>query len=370
MTSAARHIAALLRAAIAWWLGELAGLVPRRLRQRLAADTDWLVLLPGEGEIELRLEAAQTSRQLGRLSLRADEEPHGALASILRRAGIERAVRDGRLGVCLRIPAELASRTTIELPLIAESNLDEVLLYELDRHTPFKPEQARFAHRIVKRDGAAKRLQVELAVAPRRVVDDAVALASRLRLDLDRVDVGAAEDARSASENLLPDDAAASRRQGAGIVGYALAAVAAMLAPVAIYLPIVSAQRSAEGLARDFAAVKKSAEAAAALEKEIDALRRDERFIIDRKRNAPSVTKLLAETTHLLKDDTWLTEWQLRGTELQIEGVTASASALVELLEQSHRFHGTTFRSPVIQDGTSGRERFNIAAQIAGEGGS
>lgn len=370
MANLAGRIAAVLRAVLAWWLGELARLVPQRLRRRLAAASDWLVLLPGEDEVALCLEAARTVKRLGRLPLQADEAPQRELASILRRTGVERAVRDGRLGVCLRIPAALASRTTIDLPLLAESNLDEVLLYELDRHTPFKPDQARFAYRVIKRDGAAKKLQIELVVAPRRVVDDAIALALRLGLDLDRVDVGEAESDRAASENLLPNDAAASRRQGAGVLSYALAATAAVLALVVVYLPVVSAQRTADGLAREFAAVKKSATAAATLEKKIEALRRDERFMIDRKRSAPSVTRLLAETTHLLKDDTWLREWQLRGTELQIEGATASASALVELLEQSHRFRGTTFRSPVTQDGTSGRERFNIAAQIVGKDGS
>jgi len=98
-------------------------------------------------------------------------------------------------------------------------------------------------------------------------------------------------------------------------------------------------------------------------EKEIDELGKDERFLIDRKRDTPSASRLLFETTHILPDDTWLSDWQLSGSEIQLQGFTRSASTVVGLLEQSRAFQGTTYRSPVTQDRVAGHERFHIAAQ-------
>lgn len=372
MASAAARVVAPVRAAFGWWVGELAGLVPRRLRQGLATTSDRLVLAVHGDSLDVFVETTRSIKPLERIDLGADSDPQRQLASLLRQHGLQRALREGKLEVCLRVEATWASRTNVTLPLLAESNLDEVLSYELDRHTPFKPDQARFAHRVVKRDGAAKRLEIELTVVPRRVVEDAVALAARLDIDLDRVDVAADEEESDggSSGNLLPAAAAVGARRGAHRLSYALGAAAAVLAIVAVYLPIVNAQRGAEAAAHDFAGVKQSAERAGALEAQIEALRKDERFILDRRRNTPSLSKLLDDTTTILPDDTWLAEWQLHGGEIQFVGVTASASALVGLLEQSHRFRDTTFRSPVTRDTTSGRDRFHIAVQIVEKGGS
>ena len=76
---------------------------------------------------------------------------------------------------------------------------------------------------------------------------------------------------------------------------------------------------------------------------------------------------MLLEATRILPDDTWLSEWQLAGSEMQLTGYAGSASALVNLLEQSKIFRNTTFQSPVVQDSKSGRERFHVATQVASE---
>ncbi|HKW55162.1 MAG TPA: PilN domain-containing protein [Stellaceae bacterium] len=367
MSARLAAIAALLQRLFQWWIGELATFVPERLRHRLATVTDTLVVLLGEGEAVLCLETRQEVKSLGRIDLRGEGEAHRVTA-LLRQHGLARELAGGKAPICLRLGAERALHTIVDLPLAAEANLDEVVSFELDRHTPFRADQAAFSHRVLERDPAAQRIRIELMVVPRPIIDQALAVAQRLQLDADRIDIADDGGTLAGSGNLLPSRSPVARQRGhERTLVYALAAAAAALAVVAVYLPVHSMQRTADSLREQFEAAKKSAVAAAALQKEIDALRKDELFLVDRKRDRPTVSKLLLEATGILPDDTWLSEWQLAGSEMQLTGYAGSASALINLLEQSKIFHNTTFQSPVVQDSKSGRERFHVATQIAGE---
>ena len=361
-------ISALLQRLFRWWIGELATFVPERLRRRLTPVTDKLVVLLGDGEATLCLETRQEVKTLGRVELRGDGEAPHRVAALLRQQGLARELGGGKAPVGLRLGAERALHTIVDLPLAAEANIEEVVSFELDRHTPFRADQAAFSHRIIERDPAAQRLRIELIVVPRLIIDQALATAARLQLDADRIDIADDGGTLAGSGNLLPSRSPVTRQRGhERTLVYTLAAAAAALAVIAVYLPIHNMQRTADSLQAQFEAAKKSAIAAAALQKEIDALRKDELFLVDRKRDRPTVSKLLLEATGLLPDDTWLSEWQLAGSEMQLTGYAGSASVLINLLEQSKMFHNTTFQSPVVQDSKSGRERFHVATQIAGE---
>jgi general secretion pathway protein L len=344
--------------------------VPARLRQRLTSTKHSLVLVLGDGDASpvLCLQTGQELQALERLELQGEADPRRKLVAALRDRGLLAAFNGGRLGLCVRIPPNRASRTIIELPIAAETNLDEVVFYELDRHTPFRPEHARFSHRILKRDVAAKRLDVELTVVPRPIVDDALAVAARLDLKPDRIDVATDGNYLTASGNLLPAEGLTPTSRRVHLFSYALGGLAGLLAIVAIYIPIHAADRAAETAREELTAAKKGTAAAATLEKQIEDLRKEESFLVNRRRDAATVSKLLLETTRIMPDGTWLSEWQLAGNQVQLSGLTESASALVKLLEQSHTFQNTTFLSPVVQDPTTERERFHIAAQIVQAG--
>jgi general secretion pathway protein L len=344
---------------LAWWVGELAGLVPARLRQRFVPAKDTLVLLFDDGAVWVGVENGRTLHELGQVELDGGMPPQQSLDALLRR----QALGTFR-SATLRLRGSRALRTIIDLPLAAEQNLAEVVAFELDRHTPFRADEARFAHRIVERDAANRRLRVELTVVPRPVIDDLLAAATRLGVPPHRIEVADDTTFRAASGNLLPADAATPDWRRRDKLSYGLAAAAAVLAIAAVYLPVQATQRTDDAIDEQLVAAKKSAAAIAALQKEIEALRKDEGFLADRKRERPTVSALMLELTQILPDDTYLLDWELDGNEIQLQGLAASASTLVRQLEQSHEFRDTTFQSPVVQDARTGRERFHISAQI------
>ncbi|MGH7001950.1 MAG: PilN domain-containing protein, partial [Stellaceae bacterium] len=268
-------------------------------------------------------------------------------------------------GVTIRLPAEAALRTSMVLPLAAQSNLAQVVSFELDRRTPFKSDEIYFTHRLVKRDNAAQRLVVELTVVPCPVVDDAVGLASRLGLDLGVLEVASPEPRARPSGNLLPTrpQPLAARLPGFAIAG--LSGLAAILACAVLTIPIYRAHRAAEALSAELAQVKRQADESLRLQKEIDAEIQESGFLGARKRQAVSASETIDMLTRLLPDDTYLTEMDLSNATMQISGIAASASGVLGLLDQSQRFTDAAFRSPVIQDQRTSREQFNISAKIA-----
>lgn len=369
MTAAATRAFGMVRAFLNWWSTELLGMLPAKL-SGLFSETERVVLQTARSSAFLALEASRGTTPLGTVALADIAKAQMAIRDLLKRRGLTRRLSNGELGMCLRLSPECALRTTIDLPAAAAENLAEVVTFELDRHTPFLASQAYVGCRLLNLDQPAGTLTAAITVVPRQVVEDALASAAKLGLQADEVDVAAAPSASSQSSTaLFLDDLLPRKATRSAAVSWALAITVAILAAVAISIPLLAAQREATELTARFAFVKEQAAARAGAQRTLDALRVDQNFLIVKKRASPTVSQLLLEVTRILPDDTSLTELHLTGSDVQIAGMAASASSLIALLEQSRIFHDTNFRSPVTQDARSGRERFLIATRVEAASG-
>jgi general secretion pathway protein L len=365
--SSTRQVRALFTSFLRWWGTELLALVPERVR-RLSSPRGYIVLMPDEaGRFSLFREMPSEFAAIGQFGGPEDGDPRAALHTILRRAEIGARSDRGAFDRCLRLPSRSALRRTIELPLAAETNLTDVVGFELDRYTPFRAEQVHFCYRVLNRNIGAQRLAVEVTVVPKATVDEALKTAAEVGWLTDRVDVAAPSSAADHSDNLI------ARRMPVAYVGgarvtQALAAAALVLALITGAIPLVAAQYKATAMSAEFAVLQKQIQRAAALREELTSLRNTESYPLNRKNKTQPVSMLLLKATRILPDDTWLIEFRLSGTEVDLEGITASASALIGTLEGSGTFRDTNFRSPVIPDRINGGERFNIAAHVVSEG--
>jgi general secretion pathway protein L len=369
MALLARRVAALIADFVDWWLGELRALVPGALRRRLTGSRQRVVLALDAEAATLHVETNGERAALGRLSLADELLASRALAALLEENGLAPRLRDGSAEASLRLPAERSLNTVMRLPLAAKSNLAEVVEFELDRYTPFRPDQVLFAARIGGEDAQAGLLDVEVVMVPRLVADQALGAAQRLGFSPTRIDVSGADGGEPITGNLLHAARDRSWWRADRKVVTALAVAATVLAIVAVDLPIVLAQRAEQSLSERFAAVKQQALEAATLQKKIDTLRHAKLFLVERRRTTPTISQLLFETTHVLPDDTSLISWQVTGDEVQLQGITKSAAELVGVIEHSKIFERSSFKSPVTQE-PHGGERFNIAAHVAAGGGS
>jgi general secretion pathway protein L len=356
----------LLRGGIAaffgWWLGELASLMPRRLRPTAGRRRRGLVLALGADEIVVAEGAADGLRTLGSVDAAAPDRDERL------RALLRQAKRRGRRPATVRLAPALGLRKTLELPLAARDDLDQLLRFEMDRLTPFRAEEVHFAQQVLATDAAGRRLTVELQAAPRRVVEEALATARELGLRPARVEL-AADDAGGAEPlNLLGDQPGGGARESR--VNRALVLLALLLLVIAVAIPLRRQQARLAELENQVAAARAEAEDSLALREQLDQLTRSASFLVGEKTSRPMVTEVVAELTRLVPDQAHIVQLELRDGSVQLHGYAATASDLIGLLDQSALFKTPQFRSPVTQDPRTGLERFHLSVELLGAGES
>ena len=146
--------------------------MPQRLRRSDPTAADATVITPIAAEAgdsrRSRSACAETARKrsLGQFALGAS-----GLAEFPRSPGKPAVLRLGE--------ADVLGKTLI-LPLAAERELDQALAFEMDRETPFKPEELYWNHRIEAADRQTGRIVGAPAVDPKGEARPA-ACVSRLR---------------------------------------------------------------------------------------------------------------------------------------------------------------------------------------------
>ena len=94
-------------------------------------------------------------------------------------------------------------------------------------------------------------------------------------------------------------------------------------------------------------------------------------FALERKYAFPGTVQVLDDITHMLPDDTWITQFELHSVrgqggqrELTLRGESANAGRLVSLLEDSKLFTQAAPRSPTTKIQPGPGEIFDVGAQL------
>ena len=346
-----------LRGFFAWWFGELAGLVPARLSPARRRDRHRLVLALDERGIGVFEIVGDREQELGGVD-RAGSGQAAQIAALLGRA------RRRTSRITLRLAPGMGLRKTLDLPLAAHDDLDQLLRFEMDRLTPFRAEDVVFAQRVLDRDPEQQRITVELQVAPRVVVEQALAVAAACKVRPTRVELAMAEAPALPALNLLP---AESEAAPAGRLNRWLVLVALTLMVAALAIPLQQQRVTAADLERQVAAAKAAAQKSVQLRERLDQLDGNVRFLNDQKRRIPMLTRILAELTRVIPDQAYVEQLDVRDGELTLRGLATTPSDLIALLDQSALFRKPEFRSPVTQDPRLGLERFQLSAKVVEE---
>ncbi|MGF1641922.1 MAG: PilN domain-containing protein [Rhodospirillales bacterium] len=351
-----------VRAFFAWWSGELAAMLPPRLLRWLRPEADRLILELAEDALIVRHAAGPSARDLGRVRLTSGEREaeRSAVADLVDGVGSDRTT------VTLRLPQRQALRKVLDLPAAAEESLRQLLALEMDRQTPFSSDEVYFDYRVVGRRRETRRIDVEIVVVPRAIVDAAVSRARGWGLAPDTVDIARDDTESAVPLNILPESAAPRGSRLVGALSVVFAVVAALLAVAVVQQPLERQRAEVERLAREVAAARAEAETGRRLEEEIGRLVRQDRFIVEKKNRQPPLVAVLGEVTRLLPDDTWLFRMRVFEGDVQTFGYSPAASTLIGAIEQSDLFESAQFRAPTTRDPRVDADRFHIAFRIVG----
>lgn len=360
MTKLYARSLAFARQALTWWLGELIGMVPIRLKQKLTFARGQMVLaLDDSGYAVLHCNGT-TERPLGRLAADAPLST-ASLTAAIGDARLARRTLGGKLPLVLRLPSDQALVTRLTLPTAVKADLPQILRFEMDRRTPFSAEDAFFSYAILPGNPAGK-LHVVMTVMAKAAIAEILTRLAPLGVPVRQVTV-AGTFGLPISGNLLPAEGTGNRRLR--LIMRFGAAVFVFLVAGGLYSIWQEGEDTVATLRRDMANLRKTIEQVEANRSQIERLRAASAFLSERRRSSPTVTHLLADLTRVLPDNTWLTQLGLQDDKLQIAGYSTAAAGLIEKVTQSSAFHAAQFRSAVTQDTAVGRERFEMVMTVS-----
>jgi len=364
-----------------WWLAELAPLVPRaprnamqrrRLRPVLAVEPDATVLW----EPALR-DGALAWSEVARIPMQGD----AAATAQAGRTAIERvtrlayggAVKSTRIAVAL--PPGQVLRKRIVLPAAVEENLKQTLAYDLDRHTPFRPEDLAFDAVVVARDAVKREITVDWAAALKTHVADAKRLGESFgaTVVVVRPDAPAAGVAPAPSKlNLLPPGERSDVAWWLRWQFWAPLSALLLLAAIAVVLPIWQKRGYSIVLNQQTDQAMVLASASDLLRRELEQRTAEYNHVLAKKFAYPATVQLLEDLTKLMPDDTWLLQLELKSTsrdkqphkELLVRGESGNAGRLVAAFEESKLFAETAPRSPTTKIQPGPGEIFDLGALL------
>ncbi len=337
---------------LTWWRSELLGALPPAWREWVSAQPPLLTLEPIAAGWRLRRWRAGT----------IDAE----VAATSEREALAQAVQgmqpesDEAQRQILLLPTERTLRRRLTLPLAAEEHLAQVLGFEIDRQTPFRADQIYFDHRIVKRDPVARNMVVEMLAVPRTVLDEA--LQALGPLPLDSADVAVAD--VPAGFNLLPADRRARRVDKRMRINFILGVCAVALLALVMWQSLDLREKAIEDLSEEVAAARTLATQSAELKRQLRDAIEGANFLAKKKSEQAVNVEVLSEVTKLVPDDTWLERLSLVGTQVQLQGQSSRADKLIGILTKSRCLHNPQFQGIIQPDGATGKERFNLAADL------
>ncbi|MBL8512840.1 MAG: hypothetical protein JNJ55_02530 [Betaproteobacteria bacterium] len=360
MTSATSSLLSNLNAGgyARWWVGELRAMLP-------ATVSGWFA---GDGALtDIGLDDAS-------LHLVRIEQGRARVAQSVARAdvGTNPVLRDMVAGERERVRLVLSQGQvlvrTLSLPAAIEENLIEAIGFEIDRVTPFKAESVHYAARVVARDAQKETIDVLLAVVPRARLDALLTAARQGGLSV--VEAGAEPVLTGgAFIDLLPVAMKPAKKWGQMTrINLALGAAAAALVLLAVLLPVWQKRERVIALiplvdkaGAEFASNRKIYDEYAKLAGEYN-------HIANRKHAAQPVLNVIEEVTRISPDTTFTQTMELKSSgkvrELVMMGEAASASKVIESLEQSPLFQNATQRAQTTRGSQPNTERYHISTEV------
>ena len=358
----------------AWWMSEIAAVMPtaplaalerRRMRPVVGFAGDRATLWrPAMEDGRPVMRAGATIALAGDAAASA-AAGRSAIATLA-------APGAGAPRVAISLSPQEVLRKRIVLPAAVEENLAQVLAYDLDRHTPFKPEELYFDAAVVDRSPARGTVTVDFAAVRRNVVDVALRHVASWGAEVSAAVPEPPERASRSRLNLLPPEARAS---GSALLRWQFWVPALLLlamAAAAVAIPLWQKREYVLQLAAQADQARGRAAVSETLRAELNARVADYNFALERKYAFPGSLAVVDTVSKVLPDDTWLTQFELKSMakgkevqrELALRGETSNAGRLVQLFEESQMFTQAAQRGPTTKIQPGPGEIFDFGAQI------
>ena len=332
-----------IRQGVAWWLAELAGMMPKRWTARGA--TGPVLLFSRKGATLLRNKAEP-------LVLAEDGTAWDRARTALRKS---------RGNVTVRLDSSLLLETSTVLPIAAEGALRSILQNQIDRLLPLPAEDVVFDYWVLSRSPQDKTITVHLLVTTRASIAHALDLAARL-------DVTPRWILAMETRPVIfwrADRAGPGRVRARLLRGLEGLALLLLLVSYGFYLQKLDAVEA--GLRDEVARTATLAQRARELSNEITQTETTLAVLSGHDEKLMPLS-LIDELTRLLPDAAWVNKLSMHGSEIEIIGYTDRVSTLIQHIEQHPGFDKTHLRAPITPSPDGTGERFDLGFTLGGGG--
>jgi general secretion pathway protein L len=268
--------------------------------------------------------------------------------------------------VVLLLPPEQVLVHTLSLPLAAARDLDSVLAFELDRFTPFRPEQV---HYVARREGVVGgQLQITLALLPREHLETCLAACRQRGLAVASVDVLAASGQGMGLELLEPLQRRSRHSHRTRRLSLGLALLCGLLLAACMYTWLQQREASLASMRIEVQALRGQTAQLQALRQELADTLGSAAYLSQLKLAQPARAMILSELTTCLPSDTWLQTLQIDAQgQVDLSGFSARASSLINSLKGCPHLVDPQYQGIIQPDQDTGKDRFYLRAQLRRE---
>lgn len=344
---------------LAWWLTGLMLLLPETLRQRFLHVPDRLTIKLDGHKFTLKLYRGNSNEPVDDRSFLQDDalEKQSTLQWL-------NNIRDDNTVIIVVIPRQKVLTKSLVLPLASESNLREILGFEMDRQTPFTVDRVYYDSKIIARDTDNQNLQLELFIALRDFVDPILDEVRSWPLQPKVIAISHDNTNEHDNINLLPSEARPPSNNNTDPLTLGLAVCASVLLIAVLVAPLIQQQQILETLKSHVDNSRNQAKKLLPLTREKEKIQTRNQFLTEKRQSQIPVIEILDELTRILPDDTWLNRMIIRDNEVQLHGESDAATSIIQILENSALFTNAQFRSPVTQNNATNKDKFHLSTTI------
>ncbi|MBL1140413.1 MAG: PilN domain-containing protein [Proteobacteria bacterium] len=347
-------------ASINWWAHGLGYLCPAPVREFFNASPELITIEFVHQDVIFKRYSSTANGDLEKQQFNTQDE--------IVRTRILTWLQDHialKANVVLIVPDDFFLKKRLAFPKATSTNLRQVLSFELNRKTPFSAEQVYFDYLLDSEQHKTDKIHPELFLVPKEKIDANLELLKSWNIKLDAIRPAAYKD--NCDINLIAPEALPKDKSSSDKTMLVLVTATCLLLIATLYAPIINQQKELDMLESAVSKNKKAAIQLKQLEIEKSAIIEQLHFLDNKRRNEMSSVALINEVTKIIPDDTWLTRFVVKETELQLQGESSNASSLIQTLETSKYFADVQFRSPVIQNKVTQKDKFHLSAKFTRE---
>ena len=344
-----------------WWISGLILLIPKNLRYKIFQAPDSLSIEVENDAMQFRYIREAENAVLHQRMLDFNDE--------LEKKDIVRWLReivDTGSRILVLVDEKKVLIKDLTFPLSSEPKIRNILVFEMDRQTPFSIEQVYYDYQIMDRDYQNKKLRLKLYVIPKNIIDAMLGKIHNLGLIPDNIHVYSGDEINS-NVDLITASGRPREITNIDVPTRIIFVITCFLLFSVLYIPVLRYQKMLNILKNDVEQTRMEAMKVVPLKKEKEQILERNRFLSDIQTDRRSIMEILAELSRILPDNTFLNRLIINGNNIQLEGESNTATAILPLLEQSVMFKNAQFRSPVTRNDANSRDRFQVSADLTGK---